>query len=181
MIHDIQNRSFNQLSFHNGRNYFYERFPGKNDSSLGNRVNAAGKPEGAQVFQKVFIKHMQTLQITDVIGGKLQVFNVFDNLFQTAGDRISAAGRIFSVKCVKITISLLPVLKYPCIMVISYRSVRSVRFNDLMVLFWQVESAFSSPVLVLDKSVLRIVYSFFTEVAPFFCIFCIFLRTDLTF
>ena len=57
--------------------------------------------ESAQVVQEVFFKDAETAQVVDVVGSKMQVADVFNNLFQSGCDRVAAVTGIVAVKSVK--------------------------------------------------------------------------------
>ena len=57
---------------------------------------------------EIFVKHIQTLQIADIVRRELKIFDVIDDLFQTTGDGIAATTWIFPVKCIKYNHVIVP-------------------------------------------------------------------------
>ena len=57
--------------------------------------------ESSQVFQKIIIEQVQSAQIFHIIRRKMQVTDVFNDLFQTGCDRITAVTRVLSVESIK--------------------------------------------------------------------------------
>ena len=86
-----------------------------------------------QVFEEIRLENAKASQIVDVIRGKVQIPDIFDDLFQARRDGVSAVAGVFSVKSVKDDDLVGGVFKISCIIVSSYRSVSSVRFIALIV------------------------------------------------
>ena len=101
MVNDIKDRCFYKLRFHNRGNYFYNRFPGKNNSSFRNRVNISCKMKGAEIFQKILLKHIQAAKISHIFFCKTKIFDIFDHLLQSGCNGKAASAGIGTVKHIK--------------------------------------------------------------------------------
>lgn len=67
----------------------------ENRRSLRNRVDIAGKAESFQVFEEIFVKNLFGTQIGDVFLREFQIFDIFDDLVESCGNReASAVGNI---------------------------------------------------------------------------------------
>ena len=54
-----------------------------------------------QIFQKVCVENMKRSEIINIIRSKMKVTNVFNNLFQSCANGISAIAWVFTVKGIK--------------------------------------------------------------------------------
>ena len=54
-----------------------------------------------QIFQKIPVKHIQALQIFDIIGSEMKIPDVLDYLLQSGHDSVTAIAGIAAVKHVK--------------------------------------------------------------------------------
>ena len=98
VVQDIQQSCLNKLGFHNRGDHLHQRFSWEYDGSLRNGIDIPGKMEAPQVFQKICVENVQSFQIVNVIRGKVEVTNIFDNLFKSGSNGVSSVTRIFSVK-----------------------------------------------------------------------------------
>ena len=57
--------------------------------------------EASQIFQKIIVEQVQSPQIFHIVRRKMQVTDVFDDLFQSGCDRITAVTRVLSVEGIK--------------------------------------------------------------------------------
>ena len=101
MVYDSQNGRLYKLGFHNRRDDLEKGFPRKDDRTLGNRIDVAGKPEAAQVLQEILVKQLQASQIIDIFFLKGQVSDIVDDLVEAGCDGEAAAGGILPVKDVE--------------------------------------------------------------------------------
>lgn len=101
MIDDGQNSGFDQLGFHDGGDYLDQRFLREDDGAFRNGIDIAAEAEAGQILEKFLSKQTGTAQIVDFVRPKMQISDVFNHLFQTAGNRIAAAAGIFAVESVE--------------------------------------------------------------------------------
>ena len=55
----------------------------------------------SQIFQKIIIEQIQSPQIFHIVRRKVQVTDIFDDLFQAGCDGITAVTRVLSVESIK--------------------------------------------------------------------------------
>ena len=55
---------------------------GENGSSFGDRPDIAGEPEICQICQEFLTEHIPAAQILNIIGRKMEILNVGDDLLQ---------------------------------------------------------------------------------------------------
>ena len=82
MVDNGQDGRLYQLRLHDRSNHFDQRLPWKYDRPLRDRVNIPAEMKIAQIFQKVLVKYSYASQIVHIFPGKMQIFNVVNDLIQ---------------------------------------------------------------------------------------------------
>ena len=113
MIHDIQDRGFYKLRFHNRGNHLNKGLHREYNRSFRNCVDIACKTKLCEIFEEIFVEHLKAPQILDILHIKMKVLYIVDYLIQTAADGIPAAGGILPVECVKNHNVICVILKIP--------------------------------------------------------------------
>ena len=113
MVHNVQNRSFHKLSFHNRCYHFHHWLSWENNSAFRDGINIAGKMEGAKIFQKILLKNGKTAKIFDICVCKSQILNIFNYLLQSCTDSKTASAWVITVKHVEYDSLVSWVLKIP--------------------------------------------------------------------
>ena len=93
---------FHKLCFDDGSADGDDRLSGEDHRSLRHRPYVAGKAEGFQIGEKIFIEDVFRAQIVDVVLGEAEIFHVVGDLLQSRGHGISASVGIFAVENVKV-------------------------------------------------------------------------------
>lgn len=101
MVHLQQNGRLNKLGVDQGRNHGNNGFVGVHNGPLRKGVHIPFKPKFRQIFQEFFSKQPLTAQIFNVLPVKMQILNIFHDLFQAAEDGKTAIVRILSIEYVK--------------------------------------------------------------------------------
>ena len=102
MVDHHQNVSFNKLCFDSCSANDQKGLTGKNNSSFGNCPNIAFKLKGTQKVKEFFAKAILAAQISNILFIKMQVVDIFDNLFKSCNDCITAVIGIIAVEHIKV-------------------------------------------------------------------------------
>ena len=89
------------MRFHDRRDDLDQRLARENDRTLRHGIDVTGKMKVCQIGEKVLIKDVQSAQVVDVIRIKMQVLNIFNDLFHSGADGIATTRRIGAVESVK--------------------------------------------------------------------------------
>ena len=113
MVHNVQNRSFHKLSFHNRCYHFHHWLSWENNSSLRNGINISGEMERTKIFQEILFKYGKAAQILNICVCKSQILNIFNYLLQSCTDSKTASAWVITVKHVEYDSLVSWVLKIP--------------------------------------------------------------------
>ena len=142
MIDGQQQEGLDQLRF-NGRGADGENgLLGENRRSLGDGPDVAGKVKMTQIRQKFLGKQIPALQIRQVLGIKMQILDVVDDLLQPGCDGEAAVIRTLAKKHVKIANTILQsALKIP----VSHGQLIKIAEHGQVQLFFGFHSGTSHP------------------------------------
>ena len=101
VVYDVQKCSLNKLRLHDRCDDLNERFVREYDGALRDRPDITLKMEAPQVLQERCMEDAEAVQIRDVFIGKMQIFNIINDLIQPGCDRVAVAAGIFAVKGIK--------------------------------------------------------------------------------
>ena len=111
MVDAQQQVSLNQLGL-NGRGADGDnRLLGENGGSFGNSPDIAGKREIRQIFQKFLAEQVPAPQVGDILGIKMEILNILDDLLQTRGNGVAAAIGALAEEYIKIADAVLIALR----------------------------------------------------------------------
>ena len=94
VVDDVEDRGLNKLGFHDGRNDLYHGLSGEHKGALRNSVDTSGEMEIGKICEKIFLEDAQAAQIFDILVAEVKLFDVFDELLNTAHDGISTTERV---------------------------------------------------------------------------------------
>ena len=94
VVDDVKDRSLHELGLHDRRNDLDERLAREDQRSLRDRPDVAGELELREIVEEVFIEDAESGQVIDILLGKVQFLDVFDELLQARHDGVAAAERI---------------------------------------------------------------------------------------
>ena len=101
MVQHVEKGCLDQLGLHDGRLDLHHRLPGEHNGALGNGIDVSREAEVSQIVQKIIVEHMKRGQIVDLFLSKVEIFDILDDLFQSAADGKAVSVRISSEKGVK--------------------------------------------------------------------------------
>ena len=81
----------------------YKRLVRENRRSLGDSPHIAFKAEVQQIFKKILAEHISASQVFNVLGGKAEVFEVFDNLLNSCHYSIACVVGSFAEEHIKVS------------------------------------------------------------------------------
>ena len=102
MVDGQQSKRLNELGLDGRCAHHHQRLLGEYRRTLWDGVDVAGEPEMPQVVQKLLAEQLPTPQIGDILLGKVQVFDVVDELLQPRGDGEATAVRHLPEEDVKV-------------------------------------------------------------------------------
>ena len=101
MIHHVKNSRLDQRRLQNRSHHLDDRLIREHDGSLGDGIDVTRKMKTAQVLQEIFLKDSQAPEILNTLVREAQILDVLNDLIQSAGDGITVAAGIFTVKRIK--------------------------------------------------------------------------------
>ena len=102
MVYHKENVSFYKLCFDRRCPDGYKRFAGENNRSLRNCPHISVKRKVLEVFEKILREAFLRAKIFYIVRIKMKIFNIFDDLFKSRRDSISAVIGIVAVEHVEI-------------------------------------------------------------------------------